>query len=41
MANWRMQKRGPQFVRGKGRFVRYKISDLKAFMVERLKPTGD
>lgn len=40
LANWRMQRRGPPFVRGKARFVRYRISDLKAFMQERVKVTA-
>jgi hypothetical protein len=41
LANWRMQRRGPQFVKGKARFIRYRISDLKAFMADRLKSTSD
>jgi hypothetical protein len=40
LANWRMQRRGPLFVRGKARFIRYRISDLKAFMADRFKPTN-
>jgi hypothetical protein len=39
LSNWRSQKRGPTFVRGKARFIRYKISDLKAFMADRVKAT--
>jgi hypothetical protein len=39
LSNWRVQRRGPPFVKGYGRFIRYKISDLKAFMAERLRTT--
>jgi hypothetical protein len=39
LANWRMQRRGPPFVGGDARFVRYKISDLKDYMQQLMKPT--
>jgi hypothetical protein len=38
MANWRMQRRGPPFVSGP-RFIRYRLADLRAFMMNRLKET--
>jgi hypothetical protein len=38
MANWRMQRRGPPFVGGKG-FIRYKLSDLKSFMAQNTRMT--
>jgi hypothetical protein len=40
LANWRSERRGPPFVRGKARFLRYRISDLKAFMAQRLNETA-
>jgi hypothetical protein len=33
LGNWRSQRRGPEYV-GNGRFIRYRISALKAFMGE-------
>jgi hypothetical protein len=33
LANWRNELRGPKFTRN-GRFIRYRKSDLKAFMSE-------
>jgi hypothetical protein len=34
LANWRSQKRGPKFY-GNGAFIRYRVTDLVAFMNER------
>jgi hypothetical protein len=31
LANWRNEQRGPKFTRN-GRFIRYRLGDLKAFM---------
>jgi hypothetical protein len=39
LSNWRSQRRGPPFVKGYGRFIRYRIKDLKTYLAERLKVT--
>jgi hypothetical protein len=39
LSNWRYQKLGPKFTRGRARFVRYRISDLQEFMTAREKET--
>jgi hypothetical protein len=41
LATWRYMKRGPQFVRGGRRFVRYRLDDLKKFMAGQMKTTAD
>jgi hypothetical protein len=38
LANWRMNRRGPPFI-GMRSFIRYRISDLRAFMTSRIKET--
>ena len=32
LAQWRSQKRGPQFIKLEGRLVRYRPSDLEAYL---------
>jgi hypothetical protein len=41
LANWRMVRREPPFVRGRARFIRYKLSDLNEYMARRLKDTSE
>ena len=32
LAQWRSQRRGPQYVKLEGRLVRYRITDLEAYL---------
>ena len=39
LAQWRSQKRGPQYIKLEGRLVRYRTSDLEAYMSRHLVQT--
>jgi hypothetical protein len=39
LANWRSNRRGPEFVTDGEKFVRYKVGSLRAFMADRVKAT--
>jgi hypothetical protein len=40
LANWRSNRRGPEFVSDGEKFVRYKVGSLRAFMADRVKTTA-
>jgi hypothetical protein len=41
LATWRYMRRGPPFVRGGRRFVRYQLGALRKFMADQMKTTVD
>jgi hypothetical protein len=40
LANWRQRRVGPPFIKGKARFIRYRIADLKIFVASQLRETN-
>jgi excisionase family DNA binding protein len=38
LAQWRSQRRGPQYIKLEGRLVRYRLTDLESYLSERLVP---
>jgi excisionase family DNA binding protein len=41
LAQWRSQRRGPQYIKLEGRLVRYRLSDLESYLTERLVAASD
>lgn len=39
LAQWRSQRRGPQYVKLENRLVRYRIADLEAYVSKNLRKT--
>ena len=39
LANWRLERRGPEFVSDGQRFVRYRVGSLRAWVATRMKKT--
>ncbi len=40
LAQWRSQRRGPPYIKLEGRLVRYRRSDLEAYLIGRVVETG-
>jgi len=38
LAQWRSQRRGPQYIKLEGRLVRYRLGDLESYLRERVVP---